>query len=134
MERSKNEISKRRQSEEELKHYQTRLVEIVDDRTSGLYQSNQELRSEAAIRQQAEQMLRQSEERFRALVEVSSDWIWEVDKDDRYVYVSPVVKHLLGKASPSASPCRINNSAVPSFFLSLLFKSINAKSQRTTSN
>lgn len=35
-------------------------------------------------------------ERFRALVEASSDWIWEVDAQGRYTYVSPMVGKLLG--------------------------------------
>jgi PAS domain S-box-containing protein len=37
----------------------------------------------------------QAEERFRALVETSSDWIWEVDQNSAYTYVSPKVKELL---------------------------------------
>jgi diguanylate cyclase (GGDEF)-like protein/PAS domain S-box-containing protein len=38
----------------------------------------------------------ESEARFRGLVESSSDWIWEIDAQDRYVYASPKVKCLLG--------------------------------------
>lgn len=37
-----------------------------------------------------------SEERFRSLVESSSDWIWEVDVNGRYLYSSPKVKEILG--------------------------------------
>lgn len=40
--------------------------------------------------------LRESEERYRALVETTYDWIWEVDADGRYTYVSPRVKDTLG--------------------------------------
>ena len=47
-------------------------------------------------RRQAAEALRQSEEKFRALVESTSDWIWEVDRDGRYTYVSPRVEMLLG--------------------------------------
>ncbi len=44
----------------------------------------------------AEDKLRESEHRFRSLVESTSDWIWEVDADGKYIYVSPQVKNLLG--------------------------------------
>ncbi len=37
-----------------------------------------------------------SEVRFRALVEVTSDWIWELDKNAVYTYSSPKVRDLLG--------------------------------------
>ena len=49
-----------------------------------------------AERERTEQLLRRSEERFRTLVETSSDWIWEVDASGVYTYVSPRVKDLLG--------------------------------------
>jgi len=40
--------------------------------------------------------LRASEEKFRSLVEVTSDWIWEVDDQARYTYASPRCRTLLG--------------------------------------
>ncbi len=49
-------------------------------------------------RKQAEEELRQSEARFRALVETTSDWIWEVDANGVYTYVSPKVREVLGYA------------------------------------
>ena len=47
-------------------------------------------------RKRAEEALRQSEEKFRALVETTSDWIWEVDSNGIYIYASPQVESLLG--------------------------------------
>ncbi|GFO68962.1 PAS domain-containing sensor histidine kinase [Geomonas limicola] len=38
----------------------------------------------------------QREQQFRALIEQTSDWIWEVDRELRYVYASPKVYDLLG--------------------------------------
>ncbi|MFW9948351.1 MAG: PAS domain S-box protein [Candidatus Odinarchaeota archaeon] len=46
----------------------------------------------------AEQKLRESEERFRSLVETTSDWIWEVDVNSTFTYVSPKVRDILGYA------------------------------------
>lgn len=43
-----------------------------------------------------EELLHESESKFRSLVESTSDWIWEVDKNGAYTYVSPRVKSLLG--------------------------------------
>lgn len=40
--------------------------------------------------------LRESTERFRNLVETTSDWIWESDKAGRFTYSSPRVTDLLG--------------------------------------
>ena len=36
------------------------------------------------------------EERFRSMVEMTSDWVWEVDKKGVYTYSSPKVKDILG--------------------------------------
>ena len=51
---------------------------------------------EVKAKQKIEQSLRESEERFRSLVEISSDWIWEIDENAVYTYVSPKVTELLG--------------------------------------
>ncbi len=40
--------------------------------------------------------LKNSEQRFRDLVESTSDWIWEVDTQGRYTYASPKVEDILG--------------------------------------
>ncbi|TSA13181.1 MAG: PAS domain S-box protein [Deltaproteobacteria bacterium] len=50
----------------------------------------------AFIQEAAAQELRESRERFRSLVEVTSDWIWEVDANATYTYASPNVKNFLG--------------------------------------
>jgi PAS domain S-box-containing protein len=47
-------------------------------------------------RKAAEKSLRESEAKFRTLVESTSDWIWEVDEHNIYTYSSPQVFDLLG--------------------------------------
>ncbi len=44
----------------------------------------------------AEERLLAREERFRMLTEQTSDWVWEVDENAVYTYVSPQVEKLLG--------------------------------------
>lgn len=47
-------------------------------------------------RRQAEQTLQESEERYRSLVEMTFDGVWEVDTQGRYTYASPRMSTMLG--------------------------------------
>jgi PAS domain S-box-containing protein len=47
-------------------------------------------------RQAREEALRHSEERFRNLIETTSDWVWEVDEKAVYTYASCKVRDILG--------------------------------------
>ena len=47
-------------------------------------------------RKEANEKLRDSEERFRTLVETTTDWIWQVNTKGKYIYASPKVKEMLG--------------------------------------
>lgn len=47
-------------------------------------------------RKSAEEKLKISEERFKQVVESTGEWIWEVDKDGLYTFVSKVSENLLG--------------------------------------
>lgn len=58
--------------------------------------SVESLENEVKHRKQIEKTLRKSEDKYRSLVETTSDWIWEVDQNSIYIYASPKVKDLLG--------------------------------------
>lgn len=47
-------------------------------------------------RKQAEEALRESRQQFQGLVETLYDWVWEVDTQGRYTYISPQIKNILG--------------------------------------
>ncbi len=47
-------------------------------------------------RKAAEAALTKSEARFRALVETTSDWVWETDADGRFTYCSPLCETIYG--------------------------------------
>lgn len=40
--------------------------------------------------------LQQSEEKYRSLVETTSDFVWEVDESGAYTYASPAIREILG--------------------------------------
>ena len=54
---------------------------------------------EITDRKLAELSLLESKKRFHDIVEASADWVWEVDAQGRYVYVSDSVESLLGYLS-----------------------------------
>ncbi len=47
-------------------------------------------------RKQAEKALKENQQKFQGLVETLYDWIWEVDSQGHYTYVSPQLKSILG--------------------------------------
>lgn len=51
---------------------------------------------ETKEREKKDLELLRSEGRFRGLVETTSDWVWEVDRNGVYTYVSPQVSEMLG--------------------------------------
>jgi PAS domain S-box-containing protein len=68
----------------------------VAERTAELSRANEQLQKEIVEHERVDQALRESEQRFRALIESTSDWIWEVDANGVYTYASPKVEDLLG--------------------------------------
>ena len=59
--------------------------------TSGIFRDITEQRD-------AEMKMRESEKRFREIVDLTNDWIWEITPEWKYRYVSPKVHQILGYA------------------------------------
>jgi len=49
---------------------------------------------EVTAEKRAEEDLRMSEERFRDFSELGSDWLWEMDENLRFIYISPDISRL----------------------------------------
>jgi len=56
------------------------------------------IKQDISERTQRDRALRESEAKFRDLVEKTSDWVWEIDERNRYTYASPRVRDILGYA------------------------------------
>ena len=52
--------------------------------------------SKSSLADGTEATIKEAEETFRSLVECTSDWIWQVDENAVYTYVSPKVQEILG--------------------------------------
>jgi PAS domain S-box-containing protein len=55
-----------------------------------------ELEEAEATHRKTEEARRESDRRFRSLVEATTDWVWEINSEGLFTYVSSKVKDLLG--------------------------------------
>ncbi len=90
------EITDHKRAEAALEKAHEELERKVAERTADLENANKILRDEIAERERVEFALRQSEEKFRSLVEVSSELIWEINEQTIYTYLSPKIKEFVG--------------------------------------
>jgi PAS domain S-box-containing protein len=67
-----------------------------DEEKQRLYQTLAEQGAVALRAARLREQIRESQQRFQGLVETLSDWIWEVDQNGIYTYVSPKIRDLLG--------------------------------------
>ncbi|PPR26381.1 MAG: Non-motile and phage-resistance protein [Alphaproteobacteria bacterium MarineAlpha10_Bin3] len=69
-----------------------RALQLVEEARAQLEQRVEmrtaQLEYELAERKQVEKALRNSEQRFRDVATVASDWFWETDKDSKFIYIS----------------------------------------------
>lgn len=88
------DISERKKARESLQKAHDEMEMRVHDRTAALASANEALRAEINVRQTAEEHLRQSEERFRSLVQTIPDIVYRLDADGKIIFVNNAVKYL----------------------------------------
>ncbi len=87
---------KRKRDEDELARYRLHLEEEVQLRTVELQKANKHLQQEITERVRTEEALRESEEKYRQLVNLAQEGIWVIDKDSFTTFVNPSMAKMLG--------------------------------------
>jgi len=90
------DITERKRAEQALQEAHDELEQRVEERTTELAKANEQLRREIEERKQAEEDLRSSEERYRALVEASPDAVVMADLEGRITFASQRMADLYG--------------------------------------
>ncbi len=105
-----DEQAERKRAEEELREYRDQLEELVEERTTELTKANQQLQREVTERTRAEEgqrkalakalrathALRESEGKYRTLVESADQSIFTMDQDGVFLFMNTVSAQLLG--------------------------------------
>jgi PAS domain S-box-containing protein len=90
------DVLAREQAEEALRRAHDELERRVAERTAALAQANQALQAEIAERQRVERALRQSEQRYRELVEQARDVVFSLAADGTFESLNPAFEAVTG--------------------------------------
>lgn len=89
------DITKHKRMEEMLQKAQAELERRVEERTAELLEANAKLKEQIAERKRAEEIQRESEEKYRALIEQSDDAIFLI-YGNKFELINPKFEELFG--------------------------------------
>ena len=92
------DITERKQAEEELAKHRTQLKELVRERTAELQEANNRLKEEIAERIHTEKMLTEREAQYRDLVESANSVIMRWQPDGRIIFFNTFALNFFGYA------------------------------------
>lgn len=90
------EIAERKKVEKELNKVHEELELRIHERTAELTQVNEDLHNDITDRKKTEKALAESEEKFRELVDLLPETIWETDLEGNLIYVSQKIYSMSG--------------------------------------
>ena len=91
---SHENITERKLAEEDMRLFREHLEELVEQRTLELQEGNAQLVKEVAERRHAENAIRESEERYRILVDLTPDIIYRLNEDGTIGFISSAIRQL----------------------------------------
>ena len=102
------DITRRKETEEELKKYRTHLEELVEHRTTNLKEANQQLQREIAERFQVEESLAAEKERLAVTLRSIGEGVITTDTAGKVVLINKVAEQLTGYTQEEAAGRPLN--------------------------
>jgi len=90
------DITEIKRLEEELREHRDHLSDLVKDRTAELISSNEQLHREISERRLAEQTLRESEEKYRTILEGIEEGYYEADLAGNHIFFNDSMCKIVG--------------------------------------
>jgi len=89
----------------ELKKTHAELQQRVEERTAESVKASDQLSREIEKRKRAEEALRESEEKYRSMMEAMNDPVYICSNDYRVTYMNPVMINRIGTSDIKGIPC-----------------------------